>query len=119
MMTFTRSVLLTLITGALLSGCNDADQSIQPDVNTSLTSIELGKPNLVIIYADDLGYGDISSYGGTGVNTPNIDALAAKGLKLTDSHASAATCTPSRYSLLTGEHGFRSDAAILPGDAPY
>ncbi|ACA87922.1 sulfatase family protein [Shewanella woodyi] len=118
MMTFTRSVLLTLITGALVGGCNYAEQPIQPEANANLASTELGKPNLVIIYADDLGYGDISSYGGTGVNTPNIDALAAKGLRLTDSHASAATCTPSRYSLLTGEHGFRSDAAILPGDAP-
>lgn len=75
-------------------------------------------PNIVIIYADDLGYGDVGAYGATEIPTPNIDALAAAGLKFTDGYASAATCTPSRYSLLTGEYGFRSKAEILPGDAP-
>lgn len=75
-------------------------------------------PNIVIIYADDLGFGDVSSYGATGVQTPHIDRLAANGVRFTDAHATAATCTPSRYSLLTGEYGFRRHAAILPGDAP-
>lgn len=76
------------------------------------------RPNVVIFYADDLGYGDLGSYGAIGVETPQIDALAAGGIRFTDAHASAATCTPSRYSLLTGEYGFRSQAEILPGDAP-
>ena len=75
-------------------------------------------PNLVIFYVDDLGYGDVGSYGAVGVGTPQIDRLAAEGVRFTDAHSSAATCTPSRYSLLTGEHGFRSRAEILPGDAP-
>ena len=75
-------------------------------------------PNIVIFYADDLGYGDVGAYGATAVATPNIDALATAGVRFTDAHASAATCTPSRYSLLTGEYGFRSQAAILSGDAP-
>ena len=75
-------------------------------------------PNIVIFYVDDLGYGDVSSYGAIGVETPNIDRLAANGVRFTDAHSSAATCTPSRYSLLTGEHGFRRNAAILRGDAP-
>ncbi|RPI19939.1 MAG: arylsulfatase [Acidobacteriales bacterium] len=76
-------------------------------------------PNILLIYADDLGYGDLSCYGGTGVKTPNLDRLAAAGLRFTDAHSSAATCTPSRYSLLTGEYSFRrKEARVLPGDAP-
>ena len=77
-----------------------------------------GKPNIVIIYVDDLGYGDLSCYGATAVKTPNVDKLAQNGLLFTDAHCSASTCTPSRYSLLTGSYAFRNDAAILPGDAP-
>ncbi|WP_017256968.1 sulfatase family protein [Pedobacter arcticus] len=76
------------------------------------------KPNIIIIYADDLGYGDLSCYGATAVKTPNIDALAANGMKFTDAHCAASTCTPSRYALLTGSYAFRNNAAILPGDAP-
>ena len=76
------------------------------------------KPNVVIFYIDDLGYGDLGSYGAIGVETPSVDKLAQQGVRFTDAHSSAATCTPSRYSLLTGEHGFRNNAAILPGDAP-
>lgn len=79
---------------------------------------DTGKPNLVIFYIDDLGYGDVGSYGAVGVQTPNIDRLAANGVRFTDAHSTAATCTPSRYSLLTGEHGFRVEADILEGDAP-
>ena len=76
------------------------------------------KPNIVLIYVDDLGYGDIGVNGAIGVETPNVDALAAEGMNFTDAHAPAATCTPSRYSLLTGSHAFRRKAAILAGDAP-
>lgn len=76
------------------------------------------KPNIVLIYADDLGYGDLSCYGATRVQTPNSDRLAREGLRFTDVHSTAATCTPSRYSLLTGEYAFRkSGTGILPGDA--
>lgn len=77
-----------------------------------------GKPNIIFIYIDDLGYGDVSCYGAMKVKTPNVDYLAANGLRFTDAHCSAATCTPSRFSLLTGMYAFRNDAAILPGDAP-
>lgn len=76
------------------------------------------KPNIIIIYADDLGYGDVGCYGAKNVLTQNIDKLAANGLRFTDAHCTAATCTPSRYSILTGSYAFRSGAAILPGDAP-
>ena len=76
------------------------------------------KPNIVIFYLDDLGYGDLGCYGAEGVETPHVDELAENGLKFTDAHCSAATCTPSRYALLTGSYAFRSGARVLPGDAP-
>ena len=76
------------------------------------------KPNIVFIYADDLGYGDVSSYGATKIQTPNIDRLAKAGLRFTNAHSSAATCTPSRYSLMTGEYAWRKKGTgVLPGDA--
>src|SRR3954471_14821560 len=75
-------------------------------------------PNIVLIYADDLGYGDVSSYGAKAVATPNIDRLAKAGLRFTDAHPSAATCTPSRYALLTGEYAWRKPGTgVLPGNA--
>jgi hypothetical protein len=75
-------------------------------------------PNIVIIYADDLGYGDVSAYGARTINTPNIDRLAKEGLRFTDAHSAAATCTPSRYALLTGEYAFRKPGTgVLPGNA--
>ena len=87
---------------------------------TSLASIATAaQPNIVLIYADDLGYGDVSCYGATRVETPHIDRLAAEGLRFTDAHSSAATCTPSRFSLLTGEYAWRKKGTgVLPGNAP-
>ncbi len=85
----------------------------------SLTAFAANKPNIIIIYADDVGYGDIGCYGAEAINTPNLDQLAAKGMRFTAAYATASTCTPSRYSLLTGEYAFRNkDAIILPGNAP-
>jgi arylsulfatase A-like enzyme len=76
------------------------------------------RQNIVVILTDDLGYGDVSAYGATAVATPNIDRLAKEGLRFTDAHATAATCTPSRYSLLTGEYAWRKPGTgILPGNA--
>jgi len=77
------------------------------------------KPNIVFIYLDDLGYGDLSCYGATSIKTPNIDALANGGVRFTNGYATSATCTPSRYGLLTGVYPWRNkDAKILPGSAP-
>ena len=77
------------------------------------------RPNIILIYADDLGYGDVSCYGASGVHTPNIDKIAQDGIRFTQAYATAATCTPSRYSLLTGEYAFRKKGTgIAPGDAP-
>ncbi len=75
-------------------------------------------PNVVIIMADDLGYGDLSCYEATEIHTPGIDRLAAEGLRLCNGHATSATSTPSRFAMLTGMYPFRVGAAILPGDAP-
>ena len=75
-------------------------------------------PNVVIIYADDIGYGDISCNGARPGLTPNVDRLAKEGLRFTDGHCTSATCTPSRYGLLTGEYPWRKKGTgVLPGDA--
>ena len=67
------------------------------------------KPNIVFIYADDLGYGDVGCYNPeSGIPTPNVDQLAADGMRFTDAHSAATVCTPSRYSVLTGRMAFRT-----------
>jgi arylsulfatase A-like enzyme len=79
---------------------------------------QTSSPNVVVIYADDLGYGDVSSYGAKRLKTPNIDRLAGEGLRFTDAHSPAATCTPSRYAMLTGEYAWRKPGTgVLPGNA--
>lgn len=76
------------------------------------------KPNIVIIYADDIGYGDLSCYGYSKVQTPNVDKLASEGVRFINSHCGAATSTPSRYALLTGEYAWRKEGTgIAAGDA--
>lgn len=87
--------------------------------NTASNDESPTKPNVVVIYLDDLGYGDLSAYGATELQTPNIDKLAEGGIKFTNGYASSATCTPSRYALLTGTYPWRNkNAKILPGTAP-
>lgn len=77
------------------------------------------KPNIIILYADDLGFGDVGCYGAKDIPTPNIDSLSREGVTFTQGYATAATCTPSRYSLLTGTYPWRNPrAAILAGDDP-
>lgn len=76
------------------------------------------KPNVVFIYVDDLGYGDLSCYGATKLSTPNVDRLAKQGVRFTNGHSTSATCTPSRYALMTGCYPWRKEGTgILPGDA--
>lgn len=75
-------------------------------------------PNVIVIYADDLGYGDVSCYGATKMKTPNLDKLAGGGIRFTNAHSTSSTCTPSRYALMTGQYPWRkSGTGILPGDA--
>ncbi len=77
------------------------------------------KPNIIIILADDLGYGDVSAYGAKEIRTPNIDRLGNEGIRFTNGYSSSATSTPSRYALMTGMYPWKNeDAKILPGDAP-
>jgi arylsulfatase A-like enzyme len=80
-------------------------------------------PNIIVILADDLGYGDLGSQGATGIRTPNLDALARDGLRFTDAHAPSAVCTPTRYSMLTGQYSWRRNApgldkGVANGDSP-
>jgi len=97
---------------ALLSCKNETNK---PDEEV----MEKRLPNIIFIYADDLGYGDLSAYGATEIATPNIDKLANEGIRFTSGYASSATCTPSRYALLTGIYPWRNkNAKILPGTAP-
>ncbi|MGY8693122.1 MAG: sulfatase family protein [Verrucomicrobiia bacterium] len=88
-------------------------------VFSSLVAFAKESPNIIIIYADDVGYGDLGCYGAEAIDTANLDRMAASGLRFTSAYATASTCTPSRYSLLTGEYPFRNaKAQILPGNAP-
>src|SRR6187200_446758 len=104
-MTLRCSLASVLIIGTLLSA------------GSLLTAAE-NRPNIVLIYADDVGYGDLGCYGATAVKTPHLDSIARDGLRFTDAHCSSATCTPSRYSLLTGQYAWRKPGtAILPGNA--
>jgi len=83
-----------------------------------LRAANANRPNIVLIYADDLGYGDVGCYGATKVKTPNIDRLAAQGVRFTNAHSPSATCTPSRYAMLTGEYAWRhKGTGIARGDA--
>lgn len=107
-----------------LAGLGMAAATVVPRLGKSAGSVFQGleksvaKPNILLIYADDLGYGDVSCYGATKISTPNIDRLAGQGLQFINAHATSATCTPSRYALLTGEYPWRKKGTdVLPGDA--
>jgi arylsulfatase A-like enzyme len=105
-----KKLVLTIFLLAIITSCNT-----KPKINTDT----LYKPNIIFIYLDDLGYGDVSAYGATELATPNMDFLANNGRKFTNGYATSATCTPSRYALLTGQYPWRNrNAKILPGTAP-
>jgi arylsulfatase A-like enzyme len=77
------------------------------------------KPNIIVIMADDLGFGDLSCYGATTYETPHIDALAKEGMQFMSGYCTASTCTPTRFSLLTGTYAFRvKGTGIAPPSAP-
>ena len=104
---------LTLCFAALLLALTALSGAVPEKLRT--------KPNIIIILADDLGSGDLSCADATKIKTPNIDRLAAEGVRFTQGYAPSATCTPSRFSLLTGEYAWRQSAkknTILDGDAP-
>ena len=108
MKSFLKSAVILI---ALLVICSCAPKK-QSEVMKSL------KPNIVLIYIDDLGYGDVSCYGATEISTPNIDKLADNGIQFMNGHCSSATCTPSRFSMLTGKYAWRQKGTgVAPGDA--
>ncbi len=100
-------VIYGTTTAILATGCATSKQNQKPK-----------QPNVVIIYADDLGYGDISCYGNKIIQTPNIDRIANEGIKFTSGYATSSTCTPSRFAMLTGQYPWRNRRAqVLQGDA--
>jgi len=110
MMSFFRSGLLSFLGVQTLFSAF----AVATDVDLPTT-----RPNVVIILADDLGIGDTGCYGATVLKTPNIDSLAVNGIRFTQGYAASATCTPSRYALMTGVYPIRHpQASILPGNAP-
>ena len=84
-------------------------------LTVALSASGAQKPNVILIFADDLGYGDLSCYGAAKLKTPNIDSLAKEGRLFTDAHSASAVCTPSRYALLTGDYPFRQGESGIWG----
>lgn len=100
-----------------LIGCLGVGAAVLSSLQTTHAQ-QSERPNVIFILADDIGYGDLSCNGEKTIHTPNVDALASRGVRFTDAHAVAATSTPSRYSLLTGEYAWRrNDTGIATGDA--
>ena len=92
--TFRRTIVSTFLAAIHTLACSALAQSEQ-------------RTNIVLMMADDLGYGDLSCYGAKGIATPRIDSLAAQGVKFTDAHSYSGICMPSRYTLLSGRYAFR------------
>ncbi len=106
-----KSILLYSIVSIFLFFSCQAPETSEESAET--------KPNIVFIYLDDLGYGDVSAYEAGTLETPNMDRLVNGGVKFTNGYASSATCSPSRYAILTGTYPWRNEnAKILPGTAP-
>jgi arylsulfatase A-like enzyme len=104
---FVAPIAFTLLAAGLILDPSEARSADRP-----------ARPNVIVILADDIGYGDLSCNGAKRVQTPNCDRLAREGVRFTDGHCSNASCTPSRYSLMTGEYAWRKKGTnILPGDA--
>lgn len=108
-----RHLAFTLLTPIVCSALPTKAQNIK---SNKVTNRE--RPNVIIILADDLGYGDLECYGAKNVQTPNVNRLASQGIRFTNAHAIAATSTPSRYSILTGEYAWRRpDTDVAAGNA--
>lgn len=90
-------------------------------VTSEVSSQEPHRPNVLIVLADDMGYGDVGAYNPDGkIPTPHLDRIAGEGMKFTDAHTSSGVCTPTRYSLLTGRYHWRTrlQNGVLGGFSP-
>lgn len=86
--------------------------------SSAVAQQQSGRPNVLLIYADDIGYGDLSCNGTSAVRTPNVEKLASEGIRFTNAHCAAATSTPSRYAMFTGEYAWRrKGTGIAAGNA--
>ena len=81
-------------------------------------SVEVERPNIVFIMADDMGWADLGSYGSTAIQTPNLDRLASEGMRFTDAYAGHTVCAPSRCALMTGKHTGHTTVRANAGTAP-
>ena len=108
-----KSTIVLGIGATLLASCSGNRQKAEEKVTQ-----QQKKPNVIFLIADDIGYGDLSCNGSKTIHTPNVERLAAQGVRFTDAHAVAATSTPSRYSLFTGHYAWRrNDTGIAAGNA--
>jgi arylsulfatase A len=100
-MDFTKRSLFHVLLGCLATGLS---------ARAAHVDVPVGKPNVVLILADDLGYGDLGCYNADSkIPTPNLDRLAAEGMRFTDAHSPSAVCSPTRYGLLTGRYAWRTE----------
>ena len=104
---YSRSVTKSIV-AALTIIC-----SLEGFTASAQSANKAAQPNVIIIYADDLGWNQLSSYGNTKVQTPNIDAIGKKGVRFTQAYATAPICSPSRMGLLTGRYQQRFGGEYL------
>ncbi len=100
-----RILMITCAFGCILPGCKQNHSE-----GAKLDEI----PNVIIIYVDDMGYGDLGCFGNDDIETPRIDRMAAEGIKFTNFYNSASGCTPSRAALLTGRYHMRNNVNFIP-----
>ena len=108
-----RTVTYVLLVGAVVwllgsgSGFTNSVMAQQAIPEAAGETATAQRPNIILIFADDLGYGDIGAYGATTINTPNIDRMAEQGAMFDEFYAVSPVCTPSRAGLLTGRYPIR------------
>ena len=120
-----RRLLLVFCLAVLLSRCAAApgNETAAREGTTSANATDVRPPNIVFIMADDLGYGELGSYGQEAISTPQLDRMAEEGIRFTQFYAGSTVCAPSRSSLMTGRHTgrtpIRGNREVLPiGQTP-
>jgi arylsulfatase A-like enzyme len=113
-------ILASIWIGAVLLGLSAPEKAAAAS-GKGMTDPTAPRPNVIIIYCDDLGYGDLGCYGSRAIATPHVDRLAREGVRMTDYYACNGICAPSRAGLLTGRYPFRSGVVgnLYPKDEPF